>query len=48
MTLDSDGNGSLTLEGFGAGLGKVVVIVAPTAPRTTQPASYVLTVEQVT
>ena len=48
MTLDSDGSGSLTLQGSGAGLRKVVVIVAPTAPKTTQWASYVLTVEQVT
>ena len=47
LLVDSDGNGSLTLQGFGAGLEKVVVIVAPTAPKTTQWASYVLTVEQV-
>ena len=47
MPIDSDGNGSLTLQGFGDELGKAVVIVAPTAPKTTLPASYVLKVERV-
>ena len=47
MLVDSDGSGSLTLQGFGAGLESVIVIVAPTAPKTTQRASYLLTVEQV-
>ena len=46
MPVDGNGNGSLTLRGFGGELGKAVVIIAPTAPRTTQPASYVLTVER--
>ena len=48
MRLDSDGAGSLALEGFGEGLEKAVVIIAPTAPKTTQRASYVVTVERVT
>ena len=45
MPVDGAGNGSLALQGFGESLGKAVVIIAPTAPRTTQPASWVLTVE---
>ena len=48
MLVDADGSGSLMLEGFGAGLQKVIVIIAPTAPKTTQRASYMLTVERVT
>ncbi len=48
MALDADGSGSLVLRGFGEGLGKAIVIVAPTAPKTTQRASYVLTLEKVT
>ena len=45
MPVDADGTGSLLLEGFGAGLAKVIVIVAPTAPKTPR-ASY--TLERVT
>ena len=48
MHVDADGAGSLTLKGFGARLHKVIVIVAPTAPKTTRRASYTLTLEQVT
>ena len=47
MPLDQDGNGSLVLRGFGAGLERAVVIIAPIAPKTTQPSSYVLSVDQV-
>ena len=47
MTVDSEGAGSLTLKGFGAGLHKVIVVVAPTAPKTTQRAAYTLTLERV-
>ena len=47
MALGQDGNGSLTLRGFGAGLDRAVVIIAPFAPKTTQPSSYVLSVESV-
>jgi hypothetical protein len=47
MPLDRDGKGSLVLKGFGAGLERAVVIIAPIAPKTTQQASYVLSVEPV-
>ena len=47
MPLDQDGNGSLVLRGFGVGLERAVVIIAPIAPKTTQPSSYVLSVEPV-
>ena len=48
MPLDQDGNGSLILQGFGAGLERAIVIIAPIAPKTTQPSSYVLSIEPVT
>ena len=47
MPIDDAGSGALTLQGFGDRLGKAVVIIAPTAPKTTQPASWVLAVERV-
>jgi bacillopeptidase F (M6 metalloprotease family) len=47
MPLDQDGSGSLILRGFGAGLERAVVIIAPIAPKTTQPSSYVLSVDPV-
>ncbi len=47
MALDQDGSGTLTLSGFGEGLERAVVIVAPIAPKTAYPASYVLSVDSV-
>ena len=47
MPLDQDRSGSLILRGFGAGLERAVVIIAPIAPKTTQSSSYVLSVEPV-
>ena len=47
MPLDQDGSGSLVLQGFGAGLERAIVIIAPIAPKTTQLSSYVLSVEPV-
>lgn len=47
MPLDQDGKGVVVLRGFGSGLERAIVIVAPVAPKTTQPASYVLSVEPV-
>ena len=45
MILDSQGRGSIVLRGFGQGLERAVVIIAPVASKTTQPSPYVLTVE---
>ena len=45
MEVDSNGRGELVLSGFGSGLEKAIVIVAPVAPKTSQPSSYVLSVE---
>ncbi len=45
MAIDADGQGELVLSGFGDGLEKVIVIVAPVAPKTTQPSEYTLSVE---
>jgi len=45
MPLNQDASGSLFLEGFGAGLERAIVIIAPVAPKTTQPSPYVLSVE---
>ena len=47
MALDQDGSGTLTLSGFGEGLERAVVIVAPVAPKTAYPSSYVLSVDSV-
>jgi len=47
MPLDQDRNGSLILQGFGARLERAIVIIAPIAPKTSQPASYVLSVQPV-
>ncbi|MDA0988103.1 MAG: immune inhibitor A [Chloroflexi bacterium] len=44
MPLTQDLTGNLILRGFGAGLERAIVIVAPIAPKTTQPSSYVLSV----
>ena len=44
MEVDSDGRGELMLSGFGDGLRKAVVIVAPVAPKTSQESPYVLNV----
>ncbi len=45
MEVDANGRGELLLSGFGDGLRKAVVIVAPIAPKTSQPSTYVLSVE---
>ena len=44
MEVGSDGRGELVLSGFGDGLRKAVVIVAPVAPKTSQESPYVLNV----
>ncbi|MDE3267867.1 MAG: immune inhibitor A [Chloroflexota bacterium] len=45
MEVDQDGRGELVLRGFGGELEKAMVIVAPVAPKTSQPSSYTLSVE---
>jgi hypothetical protein len=45
MLIDQQGRGSLVLQDFGARLERAVVIIAPMAPKTTQPSSYVLSLE---
>lgn len=47
MPINRDAHGDLILRGFGAGLERAIVIIAPVAPKTTQPSSYALSVEPV-
>jgi immune inhibitor A len=47
IPLNQDGEGSLMIGGFGAGLERAVVVIAPVASKTTEAASYVLSVEPV-
>lgn len=47
MPLDETGRGSLVVRGHGEDMRRVVVVVAPMAPKTTEPSSYVLTVAPV-
>ena len=45
MSLDQEAKGNLTLQGFGEGLDRAVVIIAPLAPKTTLISPYVLSVQ---
>ena len=45
MPIDQDGSGSLTVQGSGAGNVRAVVVIAPVASKTTEAASYILSVE---
>ena len=45
MEIDAGGRGEMTLSGFGSGLERAIVVVAPVAPKTTLPSEYVLSVE---
>ena len=47
MPINQDGSGSLTVQGSDAGDVRAVVVIAPVASKTTQAASYVLSVEPV-
>jgi immune inhibitor A len=44
MSINQTGSGSLLLKGFGTDIKRAIVIIAPIAPKTTQPSSYVLSV----